>query len=234
MMAGHAVGIIVLNVGYPLVPGNVANATTYDFPVRYKVIEGADSPRLIAGDRSLLETILRAAEELVRDGCHAIVGACGYFAHFQRDLAEALPVPVFTSSLCQVPMLTGALRPSERLGVLCASKRSLTQQMLAAVGIPADAPIVVGGMEESPEFRSAVLEDKGWMDNAKVEAEVVDAAVQLTEANPEVRALLLECSDMPPYARSVQEAIGLPVWDFVTMIRWVHSGVVKRRYEGFI
>lgn len=98
MIAGHAVGIIVLNVGYPQVPGNVANATTYPYPVRYAVVRDADVPRLLAGDPALLEPSLEAAEALVADGCRAIVGACGYFARFQRELAAALPVPVFMSN----------------------------------------------------------------------------------------------------------------------------------------
>ena len=169
MMAGHAVGILLLNTGYPIIPGNVANASTYNYPVRFKVVEGADSPRLIGGDPTLLEPILAAARELVRDGCRAIVGACGYFARFQRELAEALPVPVFLSSLCQVPMVLGALQPQQQLGILCAKQSSLDQQMLTAVGIREDAPIVVAGMENSPGFRGAILEDQGWMDLDQVQ-----------------------------------------------------------------
>jgi Asp/Glu/hydantoin racemase len=234
MIGGHAVGIIVLNVGYPLIPGNVANSTTYPFPVRFQVVEGADIPNLLAGDRSLLEPSLAAAEELVRDGCRAIVGACGYFAKFQREMADALPVPVFMSSLCQVPMILGSLRPSEELGIVCASKPALDQATLASAGVSPDARIVVAGLEGSSEFRTSILEGKGWMDNARVESEVVDAAVRLASENPNVRALLLECSDMPPYAKSVQDATGLPVWDFITLIDWIYDGVVKRRFEGFV
>jgi hypothetical protein len=234
MMGGHAVGIIVLNVGYPVVPGNVANATTFEFPVRYKVVEGADIPSLLAGDPTLLAPALRAAEELVADGCRAIVGACGYFARFQHEIADALPVPVFMSSLSQVPMIAASLRTSERLGIVCASKPSLDAATLAAAGVGPEAPIVVYGMEESPEFRGSILEGKGWIDDAVVEAEVVQVATTLAHEHPEVRALLLECSDLPPYARSVQETTGLPVWDFTTLIDWVHAGVVRRRFQGFI
>jgi Asp/Glu/hydantoin racemase len=234
MIGGHAVGIIVLNVGYPLIPGNVANATTYPFPVRFKVVEGADIPGLLAGDPTYLAPSLAAAQELVQDGCRAIVGACGYFAQYQHAMAEALPVPVFMSSLSQVPMILSSLRPSEALGIVCASKPSLKASTLAAAGVPAGAPIVVYGMEQSSEFRTAILEGKGWMDNALVEAEVVGTAVRLASENPNVRALLLECSDMPPYAKAVQDATGLPVWDFITLIDWIYDGVVKRRFDGFV
>ena len=234
MIGGHSVGIIVLNVGYPLVPGNVANATTYPFPVRFAVVEDADIPRLLAGDRSLLAPSLRAAEGLVRDGCRAIVGACGYFAKFQTEMAAALPVPVFMSSLLQVPMILRSLRQDERLGIVCASAPSLDAQTLASVGVPDGAPLVIYGMESSEGFRTSILEGKGWMDESLVEAEVVGRARQLVDEHPQVRALLLECSDMPPYAAAVQRATGLPVWDFVTLIDWIHDAVVKRSYTGFI
>lgn len=234
MMAGHAVGILLLNTGYPIIPGNVANASTYGYPVRFKVVEGADSPRLIGGDPTLLEPVLAAARELVRDGCRAIVGACGYFARFQRELARSLPVPVFLSSLCQVPMVLGGLQPEQQLGIVCAKQSSLDQRMLGAVGIPEDAPIVVAGMEHCPGFRGAILEDQGWMDLEQVRDEVVGTAVRLVTDHPEIGALLLECSDLPPYAKQIQDATGRPVWDFVTLIDWIHAGVVRRSFDGFI
>jgi hypothetical protein len=234
MIGGHAVGVIVLNVGYPLIPGNVANASTFPFPVRYAVVEGADIPSLLAGDPSLLGPSLEAARGLVRDGCHAIVGACGYFARFQTAMAADLPVPVFMSSLLQVPLIVRSLRPGERLGIVCASAPSLDAATLQQVGASPIDPLVIRGMESSEEFRTSILQGKGWMDDAKVEEEVVTAALELCQAEPEVAALLLECSDMPPYARAVQRATGRPVWDFISLIEWIHAGVVRRAFEGFI
>jgi hypothetical protein len=58
--------------------------------------------------------------------------------------------------------------------------------------------------------------------------------VRLVTDHPEIGALLLECSDMPPYAKQIHDATGRPVWDFVTLIDWIHSGVVSRSYNGFI
>jgi hypothetical protein len=224
----------LLNVGYPLIPGNVANATTFPFPVRYRVIDGADVPSLLAGDRALLAPSLAAARELERDGCRAIVGACGYFAKFQLDMAEGLAVPAYMSSLLQVPMILSGLKLDEALGVVCASAPALDAATLMSVGVPAGARLHVTGLEGAPAFRASILEGQGWMDNDAVRDEVVGAAVALVADHPEIRALLLECSDMPPYAASVQRATGLPVWDFTTLIKWIHEGIVRRSFEGFI
>jgi hypothetical protein len=78
-----------------------------------------------------------------------------------------------------------------------------------------------------------VLEEKGSLDTDLVEAEVLEAARALTAAG-DVRALLLECSLLPPYAAAVQEETGVPVFDYNTMINFVYSAVVRRRFEGFM
>ena len=37
--SGHAIGVIAVDLKYPKLPGNVVNATTFDFPVLYKKVE---------------------------------------------------------------------------------------------------------------------------------------------------------------------------------------------------
>ena len=63
---------------------------------------------------------------------------------------------------------------------------------------------------------------------------MVTVAQSLIEEHPSVRALLFECTDLPPYAAAVQEATGLPVFDFTTLMNYVFSAVVRRRFEGFM
>ncbi|MBI3979776.1 MAG: aspartate/glutamate racemase family protein [Chloroflexi bacterium] len=234
-VGGHAVGIVVLSLGYPLVPGNVANATTFPFPVRYSILRSENlKDRILGGDSSLVGETIAAARELVQDGCRAIVGACGYFANYQREVAAAIDVPVFMSSLCQVPMIARSLKPGQAVGIICAVKPSLRPETLRAVGVDDTTPVVIEGLEDEPEFASAVIGGRGDLDNDLVERDVVNAAARMVANHPEVGAILLECSDIPPYARAVQAATGLAVWDFNSMIHWIYEGVVKRRYEGFV
>jgi len=235
-MAGHSVGIVVLEVGYPIVPGNVANASTFPFPVRYAVVRGSHPlHRLVRNnDESIYDATLAAARELVQDGVKAIVGACGYFGLFQKRLAADLPVPVFSSSLLQVPLLVRALTPGQKLGVMCADTRGVTPKLFDAVGITPDMPCVFVGMEDKPGFFDAISEGSGVMDNDQVCAEVVERAREMVAEHPDIGMILLECSDMPPYAHAVQEATGLPVFDFNSMINWVHYACVRKAYNGFM
>ncbi|MFH1140001.1 MAG: aspartate/glutamate racemase family protein [Pseudomonadota bacterium] len=233
--AGEAVGILLLDALLPLPPGDVANATTYSFPVRYQVVKAASIDRLIyQRDPELLQPFIDGAWELVRAGVKAITSDCGFMALFQERMADEIPVPVFLSSLLQVPFIHRTLRKSEKVGIIAADSRQLTERHLRAVGVTESMPVKIVGMNEKEGFRSAILEEKGSLDFEKVEAEVVAQALKLTEGDDQVKSILLECSNLPQYAAAVQKAVNLPVYDFNTMIEHVYSALVRKPYHGFV
>ena len=232
---GESIGILILNASYPCVPGNVGNASTFPFPVRYKELTEATIGGLIwRCDRSLVESFVRAGQELQDEGVKAITGACGFMALFQREVAQALRVPVFLSSLMQLPFIHRMLRQDQCIGVITADAGSLTEDHFSAAGVDPNVPIVIAGMETQPEFSEAVMHEKGTLDSDRIEREVVSVARALHGEHPHMGAVLLECSDLPPYAHAIQREIGLPVFDFVTMISYVHSSVVRRPYDGWM
>jgi hypothetical protein len=234
VISGYPVGILLLNVWYPILPGNVVNAYTYDFPVRMKLVPGATQPRMHTGDPTLLDDLIKAGKELEMDGVRAVVGACGYFGHFQRKLAAALDVPVFLSSLVQIPMIKMSLKAKQKIGILCADEENLTSSLLKECGVDDTNICVIKGLGKEPEFSAFLYSDKGYFDNSRIKTEVVGAAQRLVAENPEVGAILLECSDMPPYAADIQRMVNLPVFDFISMINWIKYAVVQKQYYGYI
>ena len=230
---GESVGILILNAAYPCIPGNVGNATTFDFPVRYKVVKEASIDRLLnQRDRSLIKPFIAAARELEADGVKAITGACGFMALFQREIAASVSIPVLMSSLMQIPFMHRISGPGRRIGVITADETALTDAHFLAAGVSADIPLAVAGMQEKDEFRQAVLEEKGSLDSALMEQELVAVARDLVDRHPDTGSILLECSDLPPFAHAVQSAVGRPVFDFITMIRYVHTALNQRPYRG--
>ena len=230
-VGGHAVGIIAVDLVYPKLPGNVANATTFDFPVLYKKVS-FEIEQLFSGDPALEEMIVDAAKELVADGARAIIGACGYFAHFQKQVAAAVDVPVFLSSLVQVPMIKIGLRPEQKILVLCASGDDMNREFLAKVNANLDDCIIqdVGSLESFAPIRWGKTE----LDNRRLSKDLAELALSVVSEHPEIGAILLECSDLPPYACDIQRATGLPVYDFISLINWVEHAVVQKRYYGFL
>ncbi|MBI9087487.1 MAG: aspartate/glutamate racemase family protein [Desulfobacterales bacterium] len=232
---GESIGILILNAGYPCIPGNVGNATTFPFPVRYKMVREASIERLLhRQDRSLLKPFIDAARELQQEGVRAVTGACGFMALFQREIAEALEIPVFLSSLLQIPFIRQTLKQDQAIGVITADASALTDDHFAAVGVTPEIPLVIAGMEGQTEFKEAILEEKGTLDSDRIQAEVVQVAGEMVQKHSKIGAILLECSDLPPYAHAVQQTTGLPVYDFTTMIGHVHSALVRTSFQGFI
>ena len=232
--SGEAIGILLLDTAVPFIPGDVANATTYAYPVRFKKVAGFTVARAIGKDPSVYEALEKAAAELVSQGVRAVTGDCGFMALHQHRLAAALDVPVFLSSLLQVPFVCSIIGDSARVGVLTADSRSLDDALLAVSGAVDPDRVVIAGLQDCVEFYRFAIEETGTLDADAVREEVVAVAEQLVDSDDSVKALLLECSLLPPYAAAVQQAVNLPVFDYVTMIDFVFSAVVRRRYDGFM
>ena len=228
--AGFAIGIIAVHLIYPKLPGNVANATTYPFPVLYREVN-FEIERLFAGDDSILEEIVDAAKELEAQGVRAIIGACGYFAHFQRRVAEAVDIPVFLSSLCQIPLIKTGLSKKKKIAVFAASGENIDDALLREVGTDKSRLLVknIGDLESFYPIRHG----QTVLDNKKLEVELCRVTQGFLIEHPDVGAILLECSDLPPYAKALQAVSGLPVFDFNTMIDLVYHAVVQKRYYGY-
>jgi len=228
---GAPLGILMLDARFPRIPGDMGNATTWPFPVLYRVVRGASPERVVLqGACGLLDDFIAAAQDLVALGAEAITTNCGFLALFQAELAAAVRVPVATSSLMQVPWVQATLPPGKRVGVLTVSKASLTPAHLIAAGVPADTPII--GTEGGREFfRVLITAEKQDLDVASAEQDILTAGRELLAAHRDIGAIVLECTNMPPYAAALQAACGLPVYDIYSMITWFHAGLRPRRFD---
>ena len=232
-VAGGAIGILVLDLWYPYIPGNVANGSTFDFPVLFKILKGSTGQQITTADAALREMTIQGGQELEQQGVRAIVGACGYFANFQEEAARRLSVPTFLSSVLQVPIIMRGLKADQKVGVICAYDHAFTPDLLGQCGVDDLSRVVVTGAQDCPEFRN-IIECSGHFNSHKIELELVDLAQKFVRDNPEIGAILLECSDMPPYAWAIQNAVRLPVFDFISLINWVYYAVVRRPFAGFV
>ncbi len=226
---GARIGILMLEARFPRIPGDMGNATTWPFPVLYKVVAGA-SPQRVVRERAagLLEPFLDAARELVRLGADGITSNCGFLSLFQDQIAAAAGVPVAISSMMQVAMVNRLLPPGKRAGILTISAATMTAEHLAKAGVPADTP--VGGTDGGREFTRAIIGDEAQLDVAAAEQDILDAGAALVKANPDIGAIVLECTNMAPYARALSEHLRLPVHDIYSFVTWFHTGISPRDF----
>lgn len=226
---GEAIGILMLDTKFPRIPGDIGNALTFDFPVKYKKVKGATSQRVVReADPSLIAPFIEAARELEEEGVLAITTSCGFLAIFHEYLADAVSIPVFTSSLLQVPIVFRMLKKGQKVGIMTASKPHLTELHFKGAGIK-DIPLVIYGMEEQEEFPAVFLDQKETLDIEKAESEMVQVATKMVSENPDVGAIVFECTNMPPFRKAVQQAVNLPVFDIVTLMNYVYDSVIACR-----
>ncbi|WP_255664248.1 MULTISPECIES: aspartate/glutamate racemase family protein [unclassified Nocardia] len=227
-----AIGVLCLDTAFTKNPGHIRNPATFDFPVVYEVVRGATPRRVVAeADPALLRPFVDAARKLESEGVAAITAACGFLVIFQAQLADAVRVPLFSSSLIQLPMVHRMLAADRTVGLLVARKESLTQRHLAAIG-GESVPVRIAGMAEHPEFREVVLEGRRTeLDAERLGREVLDEVTELAERNPDMGALVIECTDLVPYAHAIRSRIGLPVFDIVTLTEMVHHTLCRKPFR---
>ena len=195
----------------------------------YKVVRPATPDRVVRGGaEGLLPAFIEGARELVAMGAAGITTNCGFLARYQGELAEACGVPVAASSLMQVPWVQSLLPPGRRVGVVTIDAESLTPALLEAAGAPPETP--VAGTDPGGEFARTILGDELEMDVARARADVVEAARGLLADRPDVGAIVLECTNMPPHSAEVAAAAGVPVYDFVSFVTWFQAGLAPRRF----
>lgn len=241
---GMGLGIILLNDVYPGFPGDVRNASAFPYPVQYEVARGVTNQTLVYDKNpgQCREAVVTAAKNLENLGCRAVAAECGYFAFFQQDVANALEVPAFMSSLLQVPFIQQIIGPKKKVGIICAQKQFLSEQHLRNVGIDLEKTnlVIAGAQDEygvsefdnlwNPQVRPQCPE--AYFDKAQEQMNA--CAKAFTEKYPDIGAIMLECTGMQPFARGLQRAVELPVFSWGTLLDYAYSVVNHRDYYGHV
>ena len=217
------------------IPGDIAHPHTFDFPVIYRRVDGACYETVVVRpNEGTLSANIAAARKLQAEGVRAVMTNCGFNAVYQRQLADALDVPLFASSLLQVPLVWRMLARGKAVGVLTADRQYLSERHLRAVGITDDIPLQIRGIEHTGEFARIRRDPTASLDPATFVQQVVDEGRALARDRPEVGALVLECTDLPPASARLRRELNLPVFDIVTLTRWVHQALSADLWPGTV
>lgn len=220
---GDFLGLLMLDTNFPRFVGDIGNPASYTFPLRSRIVRGASPARIIRENpKAFLEPFVEAARQLESEGARLITTSCGFLTPFQAEIQQAVSVPVLASSLFLHPHLASLLPAGKKAGILTIAASSLSPNHLAAAGIPADTPI--GTTEGGGEFTAAILENRDKLDFGLAQKDNVAAAIRLKSEYPDLGAILLECTNMPPYADSIRAATGLPVFSILDGLNALWSG----------
>ncbi|CZR69969.1 uncharacterized protein PAC_19870 [Phialocephala subalpina] len=222
-------GFIAVDVHFHRPPGDPFNALTWPFPLIKEQAEGSKLGQIVTKDsypEGFLDRFVEAGQRLASKGCVGIITSCGFLAMAQPVLASRLPIPVATSALIQIPSIRSFLPPQKSIGVITYDGTRLGPLHLSQLGISAEGIYIVGAPDDG--YLRGVIRDGREYVHDEIEAELVRCAKELVEAHSDVGAIVLECTQMPPFAMAIQQAVGLPIHDVYTMGKWFYSGLVRR------
>ena len=237
---GYSVGILMIEGFFPRPPGAIGNAKTFPFPVLHYVVPGAHGSKIVhkltklqKGSQeynSIIKPWIDGAIQLEKMGVQAITSSCGFTALFQEEMVTSVNIPVFMSSLMLIPLVSMMLGPRKKIGVLTADSSSLTENHLRAVGADPSS-VVIKGFENCKLFNEIIYNDLHEVNFVEVEIEILSIANKFAK-NRNVQAIILECSQLPPYAYRIQKNIGLPIFDYTSLITMVHNALNRCIFPG--
>jgi hypothetical protein len=212
-------GVLTLDTHFPRLVGDIGNPTSFPVPTLTRVVRGVgprDAVQSADGQRAagLFDSFCATMRQLEREGAAAITTSCGFLVLLQERLQAAARVPVVTSSLTLLP---GLLERHARAGVLTISAQKLDEYFLLAAGVPIDRvqDVIVEGVDPDGYFARSILGNEPALDFAAARREMIAAAQRLAAREPCLTDVVLECTNMPPYAAAVETACALRCWSLL-------------------
>jgi hypothetical protein len=238
-IAGVTIGLVQFRANLPMMPGNMGNATTFDFPMLYREMNAENVLDVMetTPTKNFTDAVVDAAKWLELQGVSAIMGNCGFFGHYQNVVQDKIDTPFFSSSLMMLPMMVRSMPKNKKVGVLTANGPLLSSgPAMENCGLSSEDKanrVVIVGCEEGKEFASAMAVN-GSYHAGRFEADVLAGARQLFKKDKDIGAILLECTELSPHAVAVQNLVRMPVWDYTSLTNWIYSGCVRRPFVGHI
>ncbi len=225
------IGILAWEHELEQIPGTVIHPRTFDFPVRVKRVPGADYESVVVHPESsgIIRAFITAAQALEKEGVLAIISTTGLTVLYQQQLADAVQIPVMTSSMLLLPMVTRMLNRQQQIGIITADSRHLGPDHFVAAGV-ADIPLCVRGMEQTRLLRDfAVRPNQG--DALTIYAQEVGRTARLLiEENDRVGAIIIEVTGLCSFSGSLRKQFKLPVFDIVEAANMLWYSLVGCRW----
>lgn len=232
---GQEIGILMLDTLFPRLCGDIGNAYTFDFPVKYKIVKEAEPEKIMGYEPApeLLKPFVDAAKDLEREGVKAVTTSCGFLAPFQRSIADSVNIPVFTSTLIIIPLINNMLNSKQRIGIFTERAEYLTERHFQGVGWSAkNIPIIVKGMKENATFPAIFIKNRLELDSEVLKQEMEEMTDEFIHENHDVGAIVLECTNMCPFSRLIHDISGLPVFGIDTLMNFIHNSILPIEYMG--
>ena len=230
---GQDIGILMMRTVFPRLIGDIGNARTFSMPVRYQIVDVDPLNMTVKNaDERLLQPFIKAAQQLQAEGCKAIATSCSFLAGFQRQLADSVSIPVFTSPLILAPMIHTSLNRSRSIGILTECAQVVTESYFNQAGWSSkDIPVHVSGLSSDSAFSQLIIGDNpegNWEQMAECIQELTQRHMQ---EHPDTGALILECPNFAPFTKMIQQTAQVPVFGMNQLLEYIDTCVNAPNYH---
>ena len=218
-MTKPTIGVLILNTSFPRIIGDIGNPASFEYPTIYHTVETATTATVVTRQAlapRIESDVEAAALSLAATPVSVITTSCGFLSPLQNQLAQLTQVPVITSSLTLLPLLTAWYGHTEKLGVITFDKSTLHSRHLGK-----HAPAAIEGLQNNDSLRKTISQDLTELNREQAEQEVLAACDRLTNNFPAVKAIILECTNLSPYKSEIRSHTGLSVYDIVDAVHWL-------------
>ena len=109
----------------------------------------------------------------------------------------------------------------KKVAVLTANKHHLREEYLLRAKIVDRDHLVILSLHDQPEWGRIYTHPNEEFNLEAVAGEVVGVVRKGLEENPDIGAVVLECTDLPPYSVRIRDELDIPVFDVNIMISYV-------------
>jgi aspartate/glutamate racemase len=229
------VGILMLDTKFPRVPGDIGNAKTWPFPVRYYMVEGVIPDKIMGKEpfKETLQQFIDAAKAVESFGVRAITTSCGFLAIFQSHIAKHVSVPFVSSALITVPFVSNIVG-NRGVGILTERAENLTEKHFKGVGWSQnDYDVKIYGMDKDAIFPQVFIGNREEANLQELENDIKKLAEKVKE-DASVKALVLECTNFVPWGQLIGRITGLPVFHIANAVEMVAGATMRRSYDGAV
>lgn len=225
---GQKLAVLVFSTKTPRIAGDPGNNDSFEFPVRYEVIKGGFKD-LLEYNNKVENTLNAVMKKLVEDGIKGVVADCGLMSMYQNVLGK-WGIPFVGSTLVTIPSLWNIIGRDGSIGILTGHSKLLTKEHLENSGITSDINVSIQGLENEPHFKEIVIEGHTNLDVDFMEKDVLNAVKKLMKKTNNLRAIVIECSNLGTYSKIIESETGVPVIDIVSTANFLKNIIDPKKF----
>ncbi|WDH22898.1 aspartate/glutamate racemase family protein [Pseudomonas chlororaphis] len=217
-MASHKLGVLMLNTRFPRPMGDIGHSGSFTCPVEFLTVPYATPGTVVSHEAiqpHVVQGFIEGAQSLIESGCTLITTSCGFACAIHDELERAIPVPFVSSALNLIPTLAKQYGWHTTLPVITYDGRVLSKRHFGRFW---SNNVVIQGIEAGQELYSVIKNDCTVLNTQLAEQDVIDSVAMVLERYPSSKAIVFECTNLPPYRQAVEKRFGLPVYDIFSAL----------------